>query len=277
MERRPQRPHYTQTFRGEPVQPKKHLKEPGSIPTPYGNQTPVPGVQSEHIIEGIFISHNTNTTRQLRTRLVRRGVESLSTTELVSLVLRTNAGNESIEPRIHNLLANYSVQELLQIDFGVLKEQYKLGEAKAAQLQAMLEVARRLLIPNDEQTFTIRSPADAAALVRPEMEWLDHEEMRVLLLDSKNLVVGNIKLYQGTANSTVLRGAEIFRPAVARKTPNIILCHNHPSGDPEPSQEDIAVTEQLVQAGILLDVNLVDHIIIGKNNRFLSLKDRLHW
>jgi DNA repair protein RadC len=109
------------------------------------------------------------------------------------------------------------------------------------------------------------------------MELLDHEELRVLLLDTKNQVVGNLLLYQGTINSSVLRVAEIFRPAVARKCPNIIVCHNHPSGDPTPSPEDLTVTEQLVQAGKFLDIDVLDHLIIGKDSRFVSLKERLRW
>lgn len=195
----------------------------------------------------------------------------------MSLVLRTKPTTESIEPRLHNLLANYTLPELLSIEFGVLREQYRLREPQAAQLQAMLEVSRRLLIRNDAEPYIIRSPADAAAFVRPEMEWLDHEEMRVLLLDAKNQVVANLLLYQGTLDSSEVRAAEIFRPAVTRKSIGIVVCHNHPTGDPTPSDEDIAVTENLVQAGKILHIDLVDHLIIGQNGRFVSLKERLRW
>ena len=109
------------------------------------------------------------------------------------------------------------------------------------------------------------------------MEYLDHEEMRVVLLDIKNGVMANIPMYKGTIASSVLRAAEIFRPAVTRNSPGVIVCHNHPSGDPTPSPEDIQVTEQLVEAGRLLDIELVDHIIIGNNQRVVSLRERLRW
>jgi DNA repair protein RadC len=109
-----------------------------------------------------------------------------------------------------------------------------------------------------------------------EMAFLDHEQMRILILDTKNQVVENISRYQGTVNSSVLRAAEIYRPAILRNCPAVIICHNHPSGDPTPSQEDIAVTEQLVAAGQHLDIELVDHLVIG-NQRFVSLKERLRW
>src|SRR5438270_2777246 len=102
------------------------------------------------------------------------------------------------------------------------------------------------------------------------------EQMRILILDTKNQVIENIQRYQGTVNSSVLRAAEVYRPAILRNCPGVIICHNHPSGDPTPSPEDIAVTQQLVQAGQQLDIELVDHLIIG-NHRFVSLKERLNW
>ena len=100
--------------------------------------------------------------------------------------------------------------------------------------------------------------------------------MRILVLDTKNQVVDNINRYRGTVNSSVLRAAEVFRPAIIRNCPGVLICHNHPSGDPTPSAEDIAVTEQLVAAGRHLDIELVDHLVIG-NHRFVSLKERMGW
>src|SRR5436309_8338088 len=160
---------------------------------------------------------------QLQERVAQRGVITLSNAELLSLVLRTEAGTEEGVRQVHSLLTSYSVQELLQIEFGELSQRYHLGAAKAAQLQAMLEMARRLTLPVEREKHTIRSPYDAAALVRPEMEYLDHEEMRVLVLDTKNNVVANVLLYQGTVNSSVLRAGEIFRFALTRKCPSILI------------------------------------------------------
>ena len=286
MERKPQQrqqAHYTQDLWGNPV-PHRRVSESlsSTYASPNGKRrSRLPALphppQTENIIEGIFLTHNNDTTTQLRATIQRRGVSALSNTELVSLVLRTKTGRESIEPRIHNLLANYTMQELLTVDYGVLQEQYQLGEAKAAQLQAMLEVGRRLLIPSDRQEYTIRAPADAANVLRPEMEFLDHEEMRILVLDTKNHIVANLLLYQGTVNSSVLRAAEIFRPAVIRKCPNVLLCHNHPSGDPTPSEEDLEATRHIVDAGKILDVDVVDHLIIGKNHSFVSLREKMPW
>ena len=226
-------------------------------------------------IEGQLIPQSE--VKLLRERMQRYGAVTLSNNELLTISLRTGQGSEQVVSRIDTLLTQYSLHQLLNADFGELCNQYHLGEAKAAQLQAMLEMARRLTLPPRDEKFTIRTVADAANLVRPEMELLDHEEMRVVLLDAKNGVIANELLYQGTVNSSIIRLAEVFRSAVARKVPNIMLFHNHPTGNPDPSTEDIAVTEQLVQAGKLLEIELVDHIIIGSNSRFVSLRERLHW
>jgi len=166
------------------------------------------------------------------------------------------------------------LQELLRADFGALSRE--LGNAKAAQLQAILELARRLTVPQAEGRYTITSPQDAANLVMPQMMHLDHEELRVLVLNTKNQVIANLMLYKGTVDSSVLRIAEIFQPAITRKCPGIIVCHNHPSGLIEASPEDIYFTQQCVAAGKLLEIDVLDHIIIGYH-RFLSLKEQLRW
>jgi DNA repair protein RadC len=127
-----------------------------------------------------------------------------------------------------------------------------------------------------DKKYQIRSADDAAQLVRTELMYLDHEEMHILILDTKNQLVEHIKRYKGTVNSSVLRGAEVFRPAVIRNCPNVIVCHNHPSGDPTPSPEDMEVTRQLVAAGKVLDIELLDHLVIG-NPRYVSLKERMRW
>lgn len=148
-------------------------------------------------------------------------------------------------------------------------------ESFAYRLVSLLELVRRLSVPGD-QPYVIGSPKDAASLVMPEMQYLKHEQMRVLALNSKNQVILNRVMYNGTVNSSVLRIAELFRIAIVRNCPAIIICHNHPSGDPAPSSEDIACTEQMVQAGKVLDIELMDHLIIG-TGRYVSLKSMLKW
>jgi DNA repair protein RadC len=212
-----------------------------------------------------------------RERLQHYGSQALSTSELLAIILRTGTTRENVIELASKLLAKYGgLAGLMRAEFSELCNEHGLGEAKAAQLKAALEIGRRMGTLQNEERYQIRSSADAANLVMQDMMYLDHEQMRILVLDTKNQVIENISRYQGTVNSSVLRTAEIFRAAVIRNCPGVIVCHNHPSGDPSPSPEDIAVTKQLIAAGIHLDIELLDHIIIG-NNRFISLKERLRW
>ena len=212
-----------------------------------------------------------------RERLQHYGSQALSTSELLAIILRTGTTRENVIELSSKLLVKYGgLAGLMRAEFGELCNEHGLGAAKAAQLKAALEIGRRMGALQHEERYQIRSSADAANLVMQDMMYLDHEQIRILVLDTKNQVIENISRYQGTVNSSVLRTAEIFRPAVIRNCPSVIVCHNHPSGDPNPSPEDISVTKQLIEAGIHLDIELIDHIIIG-NNRFVSLKERLRW
>jgi DNA repair protein RadC len=221
--------------------------------------------------------HDMPTEERPRERLKNYGPKALSTAELLAIILRTGTSRDNVIELAGKLLAKYKgLSGLMRVDFHELCSEHGLGEAKTSQLKAALEMGRRLGMQSNDEKYQIKSPADAANLVMPEMMYLDHEQMRILVLDTKNQVMENISRYQGTVNSSVLRASEVFRQAVIRNCPAVIICHNHPSGDPTPSPEDIAVTEQLVSAGKHLDIELVDHIVIG-NNRFVSLKERLRW
>ncbi len=119
----------------------------------------------------------------------------------------------------------------------------------------------------------VRSAEDVAALLAPEMEMLTQEQLRVILLDTRNRVLDVLMIYQGNVNSTIVRMAEVFREAIVVCAPNVILAHNHPSGDPSPSPEDVSLTKQAVEAGRILGIEVLDHIVIGRG-RFVSLKDQ---
>jgi DNA repair protein RadC len=211
--------------------------------------------------------------RRVRESIAQDGLQRLSDADLIALLVDPESSNNGIVKRIHALVAGHNLVELLQADIGEMQQ--VVGAMEAVQLKALFEVARRLTLPVPER-YAIRSPKDAADLVMPFMAYLDHEELRVLLLDTKNHVVANQLLYQGTLNSSVLRASEIFRLAVTRNSNGIIVCHNHPSGDPTPSAEDIEVTQQLVEAAKHLDIELLDHLVIG-DHRYVSLKERIRW
>src|SRR5947209_16501414 len=210
-----------------------------------------------------------------RERLEHFGAGALSLVELLAIILRTGSRGDNALEMANKLLAkDGGLPGLVRADFRELCAEHGMGEAKSAQVKAALEIERRLGTLHVDARYKISTPAEAANLVTLDRAYLDTEQMRILLLDSKSQLVEKISSYQGTANSSVLRAAEVFRPAIIRNCPGLILCHNHPSGDPTPSPEDITSTRQLVEAGRILDIELVDHIIIG-HHRFVSLKARL--
>ena len=212
-----------------------------------------------------------------RERLQHFGPQALSMAELLAIILRTGSKGDNALELANKLLTKYEgLPGLVRADFRELCAEHGMGEAKSAQIKAALEIGRRLATVQVDSRYRISTPGDAANLVMLDMAYLDTEQVRILLLDAKSQLVEKINSYQGTANSSVLRAAEVFRPAIIRNCPGLILCHNHPSGDPTPSKEDIETTKQLVAAGRILDIELVDHIIIG-HQRFVSLKEHLRW
>ncbi len=210
----------------------------------------------------------------VREKVQMYGMYALSNEELLALILCADdpTARVTMLRQVQKLFAQCGdVQRIMCTEVGELCLEHGLSEAKAAQMQAVLEFAKRLTQP-PAKNYRIRSVNDAVALVRMQMMYLDHEEFRVLILDAGNQVIANLCLYQGTVNGIFTRTAEIVRPAVIRKAPRIIVCHNHPSGDASPSLEDIALTKQLAQAGRFLDIEVLDHLIIG-NPSWVSLKE----
>ncbi len=203
-------------------------------------------------------------------RLNQHGAGILATTELLALML----GTAEAPGLAADLLATFgSLHQLARASKAQLMKIRGIGEAQAARLLALLELSCRLQAPPAEERHKVSSPADAAHLLMPHMRYLEQEELRVILLDTRNQVLGMPTIYRGSLNSSILRLAEVFRPAIEAPAAAIILAHNHPSGDPSPSPEDIRVTRQAVQTGKLLDIALLDHLIIG-NGRYSSLKER---
>ena len=148
-----------------------------------------------------------------------------------------------------------------------------LGLAKAAQLQAAFELGRRLALETQGARPQITCPADAARLLLPEMGRLEQEHLRVILLDRRNKVLEIVEVYKGSATSAQMRIGELFKEAIRKNASAIIVTHNHPSGDPTPSPDDVAVTRAIVQAGKLLDIDVLDHLVIGQG-KWISLKER---
>jgi len=210
-----------------------------------------------------------------RERLIAYGPSALATTELLAIILRVGVTGMSAVTLAQYLLREFdgltglhraSVQEIIARVKG-------LGPAKAAQIKAALELGRRLQLASAGERVQIKSPADAAAVLMPDMALLEQEHLRVLILDTKNYIIASPTIYKGSLNTSVVRVAELFREAIKVNAASLIVAHNHPSGDPSPSPEDIRVTREIVQAGKLLDIEVLDHLVIG-HQRYVSLKER---
>jgi DNA repair protein RadC len=218
--------------------------------------------------------HEMPTDERPRERLERYGASTLQTAELLAIILRVGTAKENVIELSSRLLRQYGgLGGLLAVDFAELCNVHGLGAAKTAQLKAALELGRRVSVLPPEARPQISRPDDIARLVLGEMGYLAQEQLRVLCLDTKNYVVHQQIVYQGTVNSSVVRIAEVFKPAITRTCPAIVVVHNHPSGDPTPSTEDIRTTDQLRKAGELLDIELLDHVIVG-HTRYISLKEK---
>ncbi|MEN6410722.1 MAG: DNA repair protein RadC [Anaerolineaceae bacterium] len=209
-----------------------------------------------------------------RERLAAEGPNALNSAELLGILLRVGIPGENAVQMGDRLLREMGgLSGIQRLSFDELCSQRGLGPAKAAQIKAAIELGRRLTSTSPEDRPTIHSPADAAALVQYEMGALEQEELWVMLLDTRNHVVHTERLYKGSLNTSMVRVGEVFKAAIRRNCNSIIICHNHPSGDPSPSAEDVALTRSLISAGRLLDIEVLDHLVIGAG-RFVSLKER---
>jgi DNA repair protein RadC len=211
---------------------------------------------------------------QPRERLRDVGPAALTDAELLAILLRVGVSGTNVVQLAQQLLVAYGGWSgLLRADYRELCKRRGVGEAKAATVKAALEIGRRLLIAGIDERPQIKSPADVASLLLLEMSHLDQEHLRAVLLDTKNRVQEIVTIYVGSVNSAQIRVGEVFRGAIRRNSAAIIVAHNHPSGDPNPSPEDVVVTRQIVEAGKLLDVDVLDHLIIGRG-RYVSMRER---
>ncbi len=209
-----------------------------------------------------------------RERLIALGPQVLTNAELIAILLRVGVAGENAVEVGQRLLQKFGgLLGLHRAPLKELVEQHAIGEAKAAQIKAAIELGRRLTLESPIEKPAINSPADAADLVRYDMSALEQEHLRVILLDRRNRVLETVEVYKGSVNSSQVRVGELFKEAIRANASAIIVAHNHPSGDPTPSPDDVAVTRAIIQAGKLLDIDVLDHLVIGQG-KWVSLKER---
>ncbi len=207
-----------------------------------------------------------------REKLRLRGPSALTDAELIAIILNTGVRGESVVDVARRLLDEYGgLYGLVRADLADLQRSHGLGLAKASKLKATLVLAQRISATNPSDRPQIQTPEDVHVLLGSEMSALDHEELRVVLLDTKNRVLRTATVYQGSVNSAQVRVAEVFKDALRQNAPAIVVVHNHPSGDPTPSAADVSLTTEICRAGQILGVDVVDHLIIGVG-QFRSLR-----
>ena len=209
-----------------------------------------------------------------RERLHQYGPEVLSNKEILAIILRTGSKGENVLELAERILAETGgLHGLAGLTLPELQMVNGIGPAKAAQVKAALELGRRSVSLDPMSRPTINSPADVAGLVMEEMRHLDREHFRIMYLSTRNNVLGISPVSIGSLNSSTVHPRECFKEAIRRNANTIILLHNHPSGDPTPSREDIDITKRLIEGGKILGIEVLDHVIIG-DKRYVSLKEQ---
>lgn len=213
-------------------------------------------------------------TERPRERLALRGAAGLTAAELLALIWGSGTRGRSAIDLAADVLARYDgLTGLAHVTDLELAGLSGIGEARAAQLVAAFELGRRLLADWPAGRWSIRGPGDLADRLILQMGRLEREELRVVILDTKNHVLRVATVYQGNVSASLVRIGELFRDAVRLNAASVILVHNHPSGDPTPSPDDLHLTAEALAAGRLLDISLLDHLVIG-HDAYVSLRDR---
>lgn len=209
-----------------------------------------------------------------RERLYQLGAEVLTNREILAILLRTGTPGENVLELAERILTEAGgLIGLARVSIHELEQVHGIGPAKAAQVKAALELGKRSVSADPVTRPVINSPSDVADLVMEDMRNLDREHFRIMHLSTRNNVLGISAVSVGSLNSSIVHPRECFKEAIRRNANSIILLHNHPSGDPAPSREDLDITKRLTEGGKILGIEVLDHIIIG-DKRYVSLKEQ---
>jgi DNA repair protein RadC len=209
-----------------------------------------------------------------RERLHAYGAQALTTAELIAILIRTGNAQRSAVSLGEYLLAEFgSIKGVATASLEQLAAIKGLGTAKAAQIKAAIEFSNRLALFTEEGRPSIGGPRDVSNLLMPDLRYQKKEHLKSLLLDTKNRVLAIKTVSIGDLSSSIVHPREVYKDAVIASAASIIVAHNHPSGDPTPSAEDVAVTKRLIQSGEIMGIDLLDHIVLG-DGTFVSLKER---
>jgi len=219
-----------------------------------------------------FTIHDLPKVDRPREKLVHKGVKALHKSELLAIILRTGIKGKNVLQVADDILNKYGDKKLLDVPYQELKNMRGVGPTKAAQIIAAIELGKRLFKEKTEKEVFINAPEDIVKEVG-DIKENKKENFVVLYLDARNRLIYKETVSIGTLNANLVHPREVFEPAVRNLAAQIVLAHNHPSGDPEPSEDDLEITKRLVESGKILGIEVLDHIIITKD-KYLSFKDK---
>lgn len=208
-------------------------------------------------------------------KLINFGPDALSNSELLAIILRSGVKGENVLNISQKVLSEaLGLDGILKISYDELTSIKGINEVKGAQILAVAELFRRFKsLKTQNKTISINSPSDIANMLMHEMRDLNQEILKVIVLNTKNNIIRVKDVFKGTLNTSIVHPREIYSEALKSGGASIIICHNHPSGDPTPSKEDINITKRIIECGTILGIKLLDHLVIG-DNKFVSLKEK---
>lgn len=222
-----------------------------------------------------FTVHDLPKTERPRERLKKFGAEALSAQELLAIIIGRGSPKQSVMKIAQELLTTFgSIEAISNATIEQLDAVTGIGPAKAMQIKACFELAKRKnLEPENNQDAYIETPKDVVNIISKELADKTKEHFKIIMLNTRNKVIGVSGISIGTLNASLVHPREVFKAAIDHCSASIILVHNHPSGDPEPSDDDLIMTKRLVDSGKLVGIEVIDHIIIGKDG-YYSFKDK---
>ena len=216
-----------------------------------------------------------------RERLLTLGPNALLNHELLAIIIGSGTQKESVTELSRRIIAHYNhdLSSLAKAEMGELQLIDGIGPAKASQISAAFTLAKRLIKNRSPQRIIINNPSDTADFIREEMRLLKQEEFHVILLDTRNGVIHHQRVTTGLLDRSQIHPREVFKPAIHHNSHKVILVHNHPSGDPTPSIQDIEATKTMVESGNILGITVADHVVMGhrtsiRNKDYVSLRER---
>jgi len=224
--------------------------------------------------ETSFTVHDLPRAERPRERLQKFGAEALSAQELLALVIGRGIPKKSVMSIAQELITKFgNIKAISQATIEELSQIKGIGLAKAAQLKACFELGKREELEPELKNFDIKDPEAVVKAIRASIKDKAKEHFKLILLNPRNKIIGISTISIGTLNASLVHPREVFKDAITHSAASVVLAHNHPSGDPEPSEDDITITKRLIEAGKILGVEVIDHIIVGKNG-FFSFKEK---